>query len=260
MKIVYDVEAVTQMTAACQTANNELQKAQDLLQEIKSHNDWGCKEKNTINDLVDDAKKTIRQLCESQSGFLQAVKAAEGELTGAEKSISGLFGGVESLLAKILSIPVKETVVIGAGLGAGSAFWNKIFGNGNGDIVDTVKDTVNNIVSSVEGLQKKAVIQKYNPQFNESGQLIWAEKGHPPMELIEALGGKGGGINFTTGEMTVMWPKEGGGYTVQKFQPEQAWDPFSKMRGTGASIDIIRDSFDNMTTPVQIVNFQDLIV
>lgn len=151
MKIVYDVEAVTQMTAACQTANNELQKAQDLLQQIKSHNDWGCKEKNTINDLVDDAKKTIRRLCESQSGFLQAVKAAEGELTGAEKSISGLFGGVESLLAKILSIPVKETVVIGAGLGAGSALWNKIFGNiGSGIDISNIGNVVQNTADNTD--------------------------------------------------------------------------------------------------------------
>lgn len=157
MKIVYDVTAVAQMTAACQTANNELQKARNLLQEIKSHNDWGCKEKNTINDLVGEARNMIGRLCENQAAFLQAVKTAEGELTDAEKSVSKLFDGVESLLARILSIPVKETVISGIGLAAGSALWGKASSDGegsNGGIgVSSVGDTwngMNRITASIQ--------------------------------------------------------------------------------------------------------------
>lgn len=119
MKIAYDVMTVIQMTIACQRANDELQRAQNLLQEIRSHSDWGCKEKDTIDDLVRDSRNMIRKLCENQSAFLRAVQAAEGELTGAENSVSGLFNAVESLLAKILAVPVKDVVISGAGLGIG---------------------------------------------------------------------------------------------------------------------------------------------
>ncbi len=125
MKIAYDISVMAGLVAACQSANEELQKAQNLLQEVHSHSDWTCKEKNTIDDMMRECKKWIQKLCESQQGFLGAVRGVADDLTDAEKNISGLFGGVESLLGKILAIPVKVTTVVGGGL------LGALFGNGS---------------------------------------------------------------------------------------------------------------------------------
>lgn len=113
MKILYEVATMAQLAAACQSANDELQKAQSLVMEVQSHSDWTCKEKNTIDDLMRECKKRIQELCENEEGFLNAIRLVAQDLTEAEKNISGLFGGVESLLGKILAIPVKTVTVNG---------------------------------------------------------------------------------------------------------------------------------------------------
>ena len=116
MNIAYDVATLAQLAAACENANDELHRAQNLIQEIHSHNDWGCKEKDAIDDQMRDMRKRIRLLCENQQSFLKAVRQVEDDLRDAERRVSGLFGGVESVLGKILSIPVRDVVVGGAGL------------------------------------------------------------------------------------------------------------------------------------------------
>ena len=116
MRIAYDIAVMAQLVAASQNANDELKKAQSLLQEIHSHSDWTCKEKNTIDDMMRECRKLILRLNENQSGFLRAIRQVENDLKDAEKSVSGLFSGVEGLLGKILAIPVRDIAVGGTGL------------------------------------------------------------------------------------------------------------------------------------------------
>lgn len=113
MTIAYDVMLMQQLVAACQSANDELLKAQALVLEVQSHGDWTCKEKNAIDDLMRECKKRIQALCENEQGFLGAIKQVAEELTDAEKNVSLLFGGVEGLLGKILAIPVKIVTFLG---------------------------------------------------------------------------------------------------------------------------------------------------
>lgn len=116
MKIAYDVAMMVQLVAASQNANDELQRARNLLQEIHSHSDWTCREKDTIDDMMRECRKWILKLSENQSDFLGAIRQVERDLRDAEKSVSGLFGGVESMLGKILAIPVRDIVIGGTGL------------------------------------------------------------------------------------------------------------------------------------------------
>lgn len=117
-----------QLVAACQTANDEIVKAQQQIQAVKSHADWTCKEKNVIDDLMSECKNLINRMQQDENSFLTILKQVEGELDGAEKSISNLFQGVESVLSKILSIPAAQAVTTGTGLlgGVGSAVGEKI--------------------------------------------------------------------------------------------------------------------------------------
>lgn len=105
--ISYDPETMKALVAACQTANDQLQKAQSLLDRIQSHGNWTCKEKNAIDERIGECRKQIGRLGERQLSFLQAVKQAEEDFCGAQRRVSGLFDGVDELLGRILSIPVQ---------------------------------------------------------------------------------------------------------------------------------------------------------
>lgn len=132
MTIAYDVYTMQELTRACQAANDELQNAQNLIQQVHSHSDWTCKEKDAIDDLMQECKNIVKRLCEDQFSFLEAVKSVGEELLEAESSVSRLFSGVESILQKILSIPVAETVVSGAGL-----------------VIDGISDMFDNVASAI---------------------------------------------------------------------------------------------------------------
>ncbi len=114
--IDYDTSIMRELSAACRTAALELSRAESLIEQVRSHNDWTCKEKNTIDDLMAACRKMVRQLSEQQSDFLQAVEKTEEEFAEAERSISVLFDGVEDVLGRILSIPVGTVSITGGGL------------------------------------------------------------------------------------------------------------------------------------------------
>ena len=177
MKILYDVATMAQLTAACQSANDELQKAQSLVMEVQSHSDWTCKEKDTIDDLMRECKKRIQELCESEKNFLGAVRLAAEDLTDAEKNVSALFGGVESLLGKILAIPVKTVTV------SGQSMLERIgFGmpDANAGLNNWAKGVGEAVRIGLDELHREQIIQKYDPQFSGSGTLYWPEAEVPP--------------------------------------------------------------------------------
>ena len=140
MTLSYDAYLMQQLVAACQTANDEIVKAQQLITSVKSHADWTCKEKSVIDELMEECKKLINRMQDDENSFLNVLKEVEGELDGAEKSISSLFQGVESILAKVLSIPAGVVTTVGTGLlGAAGGALGNMFG-GMGDAVSGIAD------------------------------------------------------------------------------------------------------------------------
>ncbi|MBQ1931109.1 MAG: hypothetical protein II347_03095 [Lachnospiraceae bacterium] len=140
MTLSYDAYLMQQLVAACQTANDEILKAQQLITSVKSHADWTCKEKSVIDELMEECKKLINRMQDDENSFLNVLKEVEGELDGAEKSISSLFQGVESILAKVLSIPAGVVTTVGTGLlGAAGGALGNMFG-GMGDAVSGIAD------------------------------------------------------------------------------------------------------------------------
>ena len=130
MKLIYDIAVMAQLVAACQSANTEIVKAEQLVQQVRSHSDWTCKEKSVIDELMQECKSLVQRMREDQSSFLRVLKDVEGELNDTENSVSNLFSGVESILGKVLGIPVAIAHVAGGGLlGAASAIANSSLGS-----------------------------------------------------------------------------------------------------------------------------------
>ena len=75
--ISYDPETMKALVAACQTANDQLQKAQSLLDRIQSHGNWTCKEKNAIDERIGECRKQIGRMWDRQLSINKAGKQAE---------------------------------------------------------------------------------------------------------------------------------------------------------------------------------------
>ena len=145
MKLVYDIAVMAQLVAACQSANTEIVKAEQLVQQVRSHSDWTCKEKSVIDELMQECKGLVQRMREDQGSFLRVLKEVEGELNQTENSVSNLFSSVESILGKVLAIPVAQSVATGAGLlGAGSAIGS--IGNKIGDVLKNIVDSGSDVI------------------------------------------------------------------------------------------------------------------
>lgn len=279
MKIAYDISVMTGLVAACQSANEELQKAQGLIQGVHSHNDWTCREKDTIDDLMRECKKRIQDLCENQRGLLGAIRFVADDFTDSEKNISSLFGGVESLLGKILAIPVKTTTVVGSGLlgmlsgtgGNGGSTTNtgsSGVGHGGGGggidgaqtVLGDVKEKLQQAGNAVTDAMKKAgethrqeIYAKYHVTFRADGHLVWPENEHPPMELLDAMGAQVTMSSDGGTTLVASWINEAGEKVSQKFV-----DPKKSLVYRYMKQETLGESIGKAKESLNIVSFQDM--
>lgn len=158
--ILIDTEVIKQLSAAAQSATAELESASQILSQITTHNDWGCKERETINAYIINNRKKMQDLMESSKNFTGALGQIAEEFVNTENSISDMFAGVENILRPILSIPVATTcktpdIRIGESIAGGSGPINT--GNWGGTYnpwTDGVMRTVN-FQEILKGIESK---------------------------------------------------------------------------------------------------------
>ena len=105
MGYVLDIETerLQEMMRMLGSAVDEIDHAAERLRQITTHNDWGCKERNIINNYSTENRNNALKLQTDCRNFSNAVHQVVGEFVEGEKSISGLFPSVDGPLAKILS-------------------------------------------------------------------------------------------------------------------------------------------------------------
>ena len=104
--ISIDTEIMRQLVLACSAANDSINDAVDVLNRVTSHNDWGCKERNSINEYTNQNKVRIRALQEKSKSFLNTLTAVSHDFENAETSISDMFSSLEGLLGSVIAIPI----------------------------------------------------------------------------------------------------------------------------------------------------------
>ena len=102
--ISIDTDMLRQLAAAAKEANEAIENATLRLTAITEHRDWGCKEKNTINEYTVGNKKKIRILQDNSSSFLSALNDVVNDFENTEKNVCNNSGGIDSVIAKIMDI------------------------------------------------------------------------------------------------------------------------------------------------------------
>lgn len=104
--ISVDTDVLKQLAQASQNANQELEAASQLLNQVTAHNDWGCKERVTINNYIQNSRTKMQALMESSRSFSSVMTQVMEEFVKTESGISDMFETVESWISKIISITV----------------------------------------------------------------------------------------------------------------------------------------------------------
>lgn len=101
--ISIDTDIMKELVRATSTANDAIDEAVEVLNKITIHNDWGCKEKNSINNYTTSNKNKIKTLQEHSRSFLSILSSVSAEFENSENRIKDMFQSVESLLGKVFS-------------------------------------------------------------------------------------------------------------------------------------------------------------
>lgn len=102
--ITIDTDMLRQLAATAREANEAIENATSRLTAITEHRDWGCKEKNTINEYTADNKKKIRVLQDNARSFLSALNDVVNDFETTEKNVCNNTGGIDSVIANIMDI------------------------------------------------------------------------------------------------------------------------------------------------------------
>lgn len=200
--ISIDTEIMRQLVSACSAANDSINEAVDVLNRVTTHNDWGCKERDSINEYTNQNKNRIRVLQEKSRSFLNALTLVSHDFEDAETSISDMFSSLESILGSVIAIPIAGSVVINNGNSDGSTWptqfpsnfhniFNEFFGN-NDTTIETTGSGYRPGIDVLHGNNGEITGPGYNPttgegvfHYDENGNLLYATMS-APLERYEA--------------------------------------------------------------------------
>lgn len=111
--ILIDTDIMRQLVRAAASANESINVAVDALNSITTHNDWGCKEKYSINEYTTNNKNKVRIIQENSRRFLSVITDVSTDFENTEENISNMFSSVESILANVIGITPIATVING---------------------------------------------------------------------------------------------------------------------------------------------------
>ena len=198
--ISIDTEIMRQLVSACSAANDSINEAVDVLNRVTAHNDWGCKERNSINEYTNQNKVRIRALQEKSKSFLSTLTQVSHDFENAETSISDMFSSLESLLGGVIAIPITGGGLINTGTWGGNApqipsNFQNIFNDFFGNSITPIKPTDSGYRPGIDvshGNDGEITGPGYNPitgegvfHYDEDGNLLYATMS-APLEKYEA--------------------------------------------------------------------------
>ncbi|MCM1244432.1 MAG: hypothetical protein NC293_02170 [Roseburia sp.] len=110
--IVIDTSLLRQLASTAKSTNEEIGEAVNLLQQVATHNNWGCAERHQINEFTQQNKNKIRQIQEAGTNFYHTILSVSNDFESLEKQFPSMFNEVDSVLGNILSISIPGSAVL----------------------------------------------------------------------------------------------------------------------------------------------------
>ena len=104
--IYIDTDQLISMMGMLKTANEKINEAMEMLLQTTIHDDWGCKERDTINAYILESREKCRALKERCDNYTNAAKLASDGFVERESEISDMFSGVDDLIGHLLAADI----------------------------------------------------------------------------------------------------------------------------------------------------------
>lgn len=109
MIIDINPDTMTQIASSISGAHDAVEQASSILHSITTHQDWNCKERDTINEDIIANAKTVLNINERMTHFGNVMRTVAEQFVTDESSISAMFENVDTIIGGLLTIePVGQ--------------------------------------------------------------------------------------------------------------------------------------------------------
>lgn len=109
--ISVDTEQIKQLASIARTSNDAINDAMNALNQVTTHNDWGCRERTQLNEYIQKNKTKMKQIQEASSNYLRVISDVAGEFETVEREIPNLFESVEGVISQIIGVVTPTTII-----------------------------------------------------------------------------------------------------------------------------------------------------
>lgn len=104
MIIDLETEVLRETTNIAKRANENIDQAVQMLNQVVIHDDWGCSERDEINNYTVENRRRVQELQSKAMAFYNALCESLTQFEAAEKETATSFQGVDGEIASVLSM------------------------------------------------------------------------------------------------------------------------------------------------------------
>ncbi|MEE3450689.1 MAG: hypothetical protein VZR27_08330 [Acutalibacteraceae bacterium] len=104
MIISINTEVLASVAALARSINEEICRISEIMQRVTIHDDWNCKERDTINDRITNNRLAQVKLQEMSDSFAGSVTSIADQFLEAERSLPNRFQHIDSIIGSSISV------------------------------------------------------------------------------------------------------------------------------------------------------------
>ena len=108
--ISINTEAMRHLVDTCAAANDAIEEAVAALTGITTHDDWGCREKDAINEYTTTNKKKILHIQECSTSFLRVLRSVTQDFESTESSLADMGSTVDASIGPVVQQPIMPAI------------------------------------------------------------------------------------------------------------------------------------------------------
>lgn len=104
MIISIDTDVLSEVAALARSINEEINQISEIMKKVTVHDDWNCKERDSINDAITNNRKAQTDLQEMSENFSASITSISEQFLEAERSLPSRFQHLDSMIGHAAAI------------------------------------------------------------------------------------------------------------------------------------------------------------
>ena len=104
MIISIDTEVLSSVASLARSINEEISQISEIMKRVTTHDDWNCKERDSINEAIANNRSAQANLQEISEDFARSLTSISEQFLEAERTLPSKFQHIDSLIGQAVSI------------------------------------------------------------------------------------------------------------------------------------------------------------